>query len=129
MSEEDAPRVVGLHHIQIEAPPGCEAAARAFYGDLLGLREVPKPAHLAARGGVWFAVGDQQLHIGVVTEFAPRRKGHPALEVRDLAGWCARLAAAGVATTVDEPLPGWDRRYCADPWGNRVELLEPAGAA
>jgi len=119
------PRIVGLNHVQLEAPPGCETAARAFYGTLLGLAEIAKPANLRGRGGVWFACGAQQIHIGVVAEgFAPRRKGHPALEVRDLAGWRARLVAAGIAIIEDEPLPGWQRCYIADPWGNRIELLE-----
>lgn len=122
----DDPAIIGLAHVQMEAPAGCEAAARAFYGALLGLPEIAKPANLVGRGGVWFACGAQQIHIGVVTEgFAPRRKGHPALEVRGLAGWRAKLTAAGICVTEDEPLPGWERCYIADPWGNRVELLEP----
>src|ERR1700761_8824315 len=54
-----------LDHVQIAAPQACEAEARTFYGRLLGLNELPKPASLQRRGGVWFAVGDQQLHIGV----------------------------------------------------------------
>jgi catechol 2,3-dioxygenase-like lactoylglutathione lyase family enzyme len=119
-----SPAILGLNHIQIEAPTGCEDAARAFFGELLGLAEIEKPANLRGRGGVWFACGVQQIHIGVVADFVPRRKGHPALEVRDLAGWRDRLTAAGVAITEDTPLPGWQRFYIADPWGNRLELLE-----
>jgi catechol 2,3-dioxygenase-like lactoylglutathione lyase family enzyme len=118
--------VVGLNHMQIEAPAGCEAAARAFFGDLLGLPELEKPANLQGRGGAWFACGAQQVHIGVVAHFQPRRKGHPALEVRGLEAWRARLAAANVPITEDEPLPGWNRFYITDPWGNRIELLERA---
>jgi catechol 2,3-dioxygenase-like lactoylglutathione lyase family enzyme len=118
--------VVGLNHIQIEAPAGCEQAARAFFGDLLGLPEIAKPANLQGRGGVWFACGAQQIHIGVTPNFEPRRKGHPALEVRGLNAWRERLAAASVPISDDEPLPGWNRCYIADPWGNRIELLERA---
>ena len=121
---ETAPEILGLSHMQLEAPAGCEAAARAFFGDLLGLPEIEKPPNLRGRGGVWFACGVQQLHIGVVQQFEPRRKGHPALEVRDLDGWRVRLAAAGVPIIEDEPLPGWQRCYIADPWGNRIELME-----
>ncbi len=118
------PEIVGLHHVQIEAPAGCEDAARAFYGALLGLPEIPKPAHLAARGGVWLACGAQQIHVGVVSDFTPRRKGHPAIEVSGLDAWRERLAATGVTITEDEPLPGWRRFYITDPWGNRIELME-----
>ena len=120
------PYIVGLNHMQIEAPAGCEAAARAFFGDLLGLPELEKPANLQGRGGAWFACGAQQIHIGVVANFEPRRKGHPALEVHGLEAWRARLAAANVPITEDEPLPGWNRFYITDPWGNRIELLERA---
>ena len=121
---EAMPEILGLSHMQLEAPVGCEAAARVFFGGLLGLAEIEKPPNLRGRGGVWFACGKQQLHIGVAQPFEPRRKGHPALEVRDLEGWRVRLADAGVAITEDEPLPGWRRFYIADPWGNRIELME-----
>src|SRR3954468_22045376 len=74
--------VVGLDHVQIAAPPGCEGEARRFYGGLLGLAELDKPAPLAARGGAWFDLGDgRQLHVGVEADFAPARKAHPALRV------------------------------------------------
>ena len=121
---EAAPEILGLHHMQLEAPAGCETAARAFFCDLLGLEEIEKPPNLRERGGVWFACGAQQIHMGVVQQFEPRRKGHPALVVRDLEGWRVRLVAAGVPITEDEPLPGWQRFYIADPWGNRIELME-----
>jgi catechol 2,3-dioxygenase-like lactoylglutathione lyase family enzyme len=121
---EKHPIIVGINHIQIEAPTGCEEAARAFYGGLLGLEEIEKPENLRHRGGVWFACGSQQIHIGVTNNFEPRRKGHPALEVRHLSAWRLRLTSANVPISEDEPLSGWSRFYIADPWGNRVELLE-----
>jgi catechol 2,3-dioxygenase-like lactoylglutathione lyase family enzyme len=116
--------IEGLHHVQVAAPPGCEEAARGFYGRLLGLAELPKPAGLAARGGVWFALGDQQLHVGVDAEFRPARRAHPALLVRGLDVLRRRLEAAGVPTRDDEPIEGFRRFHAEDPWGNRVELLE-----
>ena len=114
--------------MQVAAPPGCEAAARRFYGDLLGLREVDKPAPLRARGGVWFQVGDQQLHVGVEELFAPARKAHPALRVRPdaLEALAGRLEAAGAPVVWDDALDGARRFYSEDPWGNRIELLAVA---
>jgi catechol 2,3-dioxygenase-like lactoylglutathione lyase family enzyme len=123
---ETSPTIVGIHHIQMEAPPGCEEAARTFYSDILGLEEMEKPEQLRSRGGVWFACGPQQIHIGVTKNFEPRHKGHPALEVHNLPGWRMRLIAFNIALTEDEPLPGWSRFYITDPWGNRIELLERA---
>ena len=83
--------LTGLDHIQLALPAEGEAAARAFYGDLLGLTEVARPAPLAARGGCWFVGPGLQLHLGVETPFAPARKAHPAFLVTDLAALKARL--------------------------------------
>jgi catechol 2,3-dioxygenase-like lactoylglutathione lyase family enzyme len=110
--------VVGIDHVQVAAPPGCEEAARRFFGGVLGLAEVEKPPVLRTRGGVWFAVGRQQLHVGVEEAHAPAHKAHPALAVRDLAAAAARLEEHGAPVQ-------WDgsRVYTADPWGNRIELV------
>jgi catechol 2,3-dioxygenase-like lactoylglutathione lyase family enzyme len=117
--------VLGLHHVQLAAPPGCEEEARRFFGDLLGLVELPKPQSLAGRGGVWFRVGAQELHVGVEPDFSPARKAHPAFAVADVAALRGRLEAAGVATEDAPGIPGLARFYVADPWGNRVELTAP----
>jgi len=122
------PRWVGLDHVQLAAPPGCEEEARRFYGELLGLEELPKPAKLAARGGVWFRCGTQELHVGVQRDFVPATKAHPALRTENLEALRARLAAHGVAVVDDEPLKGVRRCYVSDPFGNRLELLERLGA-
>lgn len=37
----------------------------SFFGGVLGLDELPKPEELTKRGGVWFLIGDKQIHIGV----------------------------------------------------------------
>jgi catechol 2,3-dioxygenase-like lactoylglutathione lyase family enzyme len=117
--------VLGLDHVQLAAPRGCEAEARHFFGELLGLPEIPKPDVLRERGGAWFSLGEQQLHIGVDEPFTPARKGHPALRVApgkldDLAD---RLRAFGHIVTWDDALPGSRRFYTEDPWGNRIELV------
>lgn len=125
---DPSPCPLALDHVQVAAPPGAEAAARRFFGELLGLRELPKPALLAARGGCWFELGDRQLHVGIEQEFRPARKAHVALRAPDpaaLAALRARLDAAGVATSDGETLPDAVRFYADDPWGNRLELLAP----
>ena len=114
----------GIDHVQLAAPPGCEEAARRFFGELLGLAEVEKPEQLRARGGVWFRMGAQQLHVGVEEEFAPARKAHPAFAVLAYDELQSRLRAAGVEVTDDDALPGVRRCYLHDPWGNRLELVE-----
>ena len=123
---EEPPFVIhGLDHVQLAMPAGQEEPARRFYGDLLGLHEIPKPANLAARGGVWFAGGSLRLHLGVEADFIPARKAHPALLVKNLPALIARLKHENVPVITDEPLAGYARVYVSDPFGNRVELLEP----
>lgn len=115
----------GIHHIQLAMPAGGEEAARRFYGGLLGLPELPKPPRLAARGGVWFRLGGQELHLGVEANFAPARKAHPALQWSGLAALREELREGGVLVREEEPLPGFRRFYADDPFGNRLEFLEP----
>lgn len=118
-------RVLDLHHVQLAMPRGREDEARAFYGGLLGLSEIPKPANLARRGGAWFTLGSRELHLGVEDEFRPARKAHPALHVDDLDALRSSLETAGVAIVEDEPLAGYRRFYVSDPFGNRLECIEP----
>ncbi|MGC9369856.1 MAG: VOC family protein [Paracoccaceae bacterium] len=120
---------ISLHHVQLAMPAGGEAAARAFYGTLLGLEETPKPPELAARGGAWFEKGALRLHLGVEEDFRPARKAHPALLAEDLPALAERLERAGASVHWDRNLPGFRRFYTADPFGNRIEVLEPAPAA
>ena len=117
-----------LHHVQLAMPPGREEDARGFYRDVLGMTEQAKPEILARRGGVWFTAGDAQVHLGVEEDFRPAKKAHPALLVRKLEEVLERCRRAGVVIVQDEPLPGYDRVYVADPFGNRIELLEPLGS-
>lgn len=121
--------VVGLHHVQLAAPPGSEEALRWFYGEVLGLPEVAKPPELAGRGGVWFRSASVEVHLGVEEGFRPARKAHPGLLVDDLDGFAERLAAHAVEVRWDGAFPGYRRCYVADPHGNRLELLEPVSAA
>src|SRR6185369_9462928 len=116
--------ILAIEHVQLAMPPGGEDDARAFYTGLLGIPEVPKPPELAKRGGVWFEQGALKIHLGVEADFRPAKKAHPALLTDDLDALVARCHRAGVAVVHDEPLAGYRRVYVADPFGNRIELLE-----
>ncbi|MGW6024433.1 VOC family protein [Streptomyces sp. NPDC055099] len=117
--------LVAVDHVQLAAPPGSEPELRAFYGDVLGMTEIPKPPALAARGGCWFLSGAVQLHLGIEADFRPARKAHPGLRVRDITAYAQRLASRGTPVTWDDALPGHRRFYADDPVGNRLEFLEP----
>lgn len=117
--------VVGVDHIQLAMPAGREAEARAFYTGLLGIPEIAKPPALAKRGGAWFEGGRVKVHLGVDADFRPARKAHPGLLVDDLPSLVRTLEAAGCRLERNEPLEGYDRVFVDDPFGNRLELLEP----
>ncbi|HVF91969.1 MAG TPA: VOC family protein [Blastocatellia bacterium] len=118
-------KVYGIDHVQLAMPPGQEDRAREFYAGVLGLIEKPKPEELAKRGGLWFEQEKLRLHLGVEHDFRPARKAHPALLVDGLHLLIARCESAGYSVTSGEPLEGYRRAYVDDPFGNRIELMEP----
>ncbi len=115
-----------LHHAQPAMPRGEEDAARASYAGVLGMTEVGEPPVLAARGGTWFRAGGLELHLGVGEDSVPTREAHPGILVADLDEVVRRLRGGGQEVTWDADLPGFRRVYAADPFGDRLEFLQPA---
>jgi catechol 2,3-dioxygenase-like lactoylglutathione lyase family enzyme len=111
-------------HVQLAMPPGEEPAARAFYAGVIGMEELPKPEALRARGGVWFASGPVQLHLGIEAPFVAAKKAHPALRCSNFPILRARLEAAGKTITEGGVFEdGSAHYYVDDPFGNRLELI------
>ena len=117
--------ILSIDHVQLAMPMGREDDARAFYEGVLRIPEATKPPHLAKRGGCWFERGHLKVHLGVEAEFRAARKAHPAFIVEDLAGLATSLTNAGYSVRSEEPLEGYTRLYVDDPFGNRLELMEP----
>jgi catechol 2,3-dioxygenase-like lactoylglutathione lyase family enzyme len=113
-----------IDHVQLAAPKGSEEQARRFFGELLGFEEIEKPAELKKRGGAWFKYGLCQIHVGIEEPFVPARKAHPAFEIENIEGLKQHLSASGIDFIEDDKLPGANRIYVNDPFGNRIELLE-----
>jgi catechol 2,3-dioxygenase-like lactoylglutathione lyase family enzyme len=122
----DGPAILGVDHVQITVPTGKEEEAREFYCGLLRLAETEKPAALKARGGFWLTVGDRQVHVGI-EEGVNRHttKAHVAYAVNSLEEWRTRLAANGIKVEKGIPIPGYVRFEFRDPFGNRVEMIQP----
>ena len=118
--------MVGLHHVQLAMPPDDEGEAVKFYGAILGLQQIEKPEELSPLGGVWFRSGELEIHIGIEEHFRPAVRAHPAFLVRGLDLLTARIEAAGYRVEHPAPMEGFERVYVRDPFGNRVELMEPA---
>jgi catechol 2,3-dioxygenase-like lactoylglutathione lyase family enzyme len=115
-----------LHHVQVLCPPGAEAEARRFYGTLLGLAEIPRPATLE-RGGVWFSLADHaELHVGArrADDLPARSRAHFAIELDDLHMVIRRLQEANVPLLEAPCIPGVMRLYAIDPFDNRIELMQ-----
>ncbi len=113
-----------LDHIQLLMPAGQESEARRFFGALLGMEEEPKPPVYAVRGGCWFRSGGVLVHVGAEPGFVPQKRAHPAFCVRDLDLLCRRLSTAGFPIIPETALPDRRRVYTADPFGNRIELIQ-----
>jgi len=121
-------KILSIDHIQIAMPPGEEAKARAFYVNVLGFTEIPKPPELAKRGGAWFESGTTQLHLGVEPDFRPARKAHPAFVGYGLDTLLAKIQAEGFEVDAPQPaLDSYKRAHVFDPFGNRIELMEKLG--
>jgi catechol 2,3-dioxygenase-like lactoylglutathione lyase family enzyme len=117
---------IALDHVQVAIPPGGEEKARAFYGGVLGMKELAKPPSLASRGGCWFAGGDGasvQIHCGVEPDFRPARKAHPAVLVGGIDALAERIADGGGTVSWSDDLDGLRRFFCDDPFGNRLEFI------
>ena len=113
----------GLDHVQLAMPLGGEERARAYFGGMLGLAELEKPAMLA--GGAWFGMPDgRQIHLCVEEPFRPGGKAHPAFACAALDELARRLEEGGRQVRWDRALAPRRRFYCEDPFGNRLEFLE-----
>ncbi len=113
-----------IDHIQLAAPGDGENKAREFYQNKLGFEEVEKPALLKKNGGVWFQAGNVNIHIGIEEPFVPAEKAHPAFHVKNIEAMKQYLVEKDVAFKTDDRLPGANRFYVSDPFGNRLEFLE-----
>ena len=121
--------IVGIDHVQLLMPTGGERDARRFYGEVLGLREVAKPAEHTTRGGCWFVgIGGTAIHLRVEQRFIAAQKAHPALIVVDLDAARRALVASDARVIEDESGMHLRRCYTVDPFGNRIELIEAADA-
>ncbi len=120
--------VVGLDHVEIAIPRGEEALARLFYGPVLGLQEVRQATSIAGRRGAWFVAPGVALHLAATDPFRTPANGHVALLVSSLERARRRLAKHGVSILDDHSEGAPRRLLIADPFGNRIELVDQADA-
>lgn len=123
------PTVKRLQHTSVPMPPGGNDQARAFYGQALGLREIPKPSTLS-NNLVWFAANDDgdEVHVFQQDDAGPHSAAqHLCLEVDDLEAFRSRLTDHGFAPYDTDPIINRPRLMVRDPFGNLIELSEIHG--
>lgn len=106
-------------------PPGGEELARDFYIGVLRFAEIPKLVTVGTTGGVWFRTGEVELHLGVEEDFRPSRRGHPAFRVDAIDDLAESCRSGGFEVLWDARYPGVRRFYVHDPFGNRIEVMQP----
>jgi catechol 2,3-dioxygenase-like lactoylglutathione lyase family enzyme len=117
-----------LHHVSVCVTD--LARARRFYGEVVGLRELPRPD--LGFPGAWYAVGTtQELHLIVHppsktmrgTPEIDGRDGHFAFRVASYEDTLAHLRTHGVAL-IESPRNAtpWAQIYVTDPDGNVIEF-------
>ena len=117
-----------LQHVSIPRPPGSESLTRAFYGDLLGLPEIPAPNSIQAAEVIWFKLGEEaELHCFREAPLNDPSIRHFCLVVDDLQSMRRKLSDAGYAPYDVEPIPGRPRFFCRDPFGNIIEFTTIVG--
>ena len=115
--------ITALHHVNVTVPAELEAAAKTFYGVVLGLKQIPKPA-TSRQSGAWYEIGETQLHLSVDNEeHRHLSSGHVCFAISDLAEAEQKFREAGVEI-IPEPNPNSPRFFVRDPGGNLLEIAQ-----
>lgn len=118
--------IIRVNHVNVTVPAALEAAAKHFYGDVLGLPQIAKPAGTRQNMGAWYDLGGSQLHLstedGVQHELSD---AHVCYQVADITVAKRELQAAAIAVIPDpRPPSGYSRFFVRDPGGNLIEITQ-----
>jgi catechol 2,3-dioxygenase-like lactoylglutathione lyase family enzyme len=126
MTSNDGFQLVGINHVNVTVPAALELASKQFYGDVLGLRQIPKPEGPRKNVGAWYEVGGLQLHLSIEDDAQNRAsERHICYQVADIAHAKLHFQNAGIEVIPDQdPLRGRSRFFVRDPGGNLIEVTE-----
>jgi len=124
-ADQSSFRVTALSHVNVTVPEHLEAAAKHFYGNVLGLKQIQKPAGPKQHKGAWYELGEVQLHLSVANEYATNSDRHVGYLVENITQAERHLADSGVVIIPDpRPVAGVKRFYVRDPGGNLIEIVQ-----
>ena len=117
-------QILGVNHVNVTVAAAMEDAAKYFYGVVLGLRQIPKPAGPRQNIGAWYDLSGSQLHLsiedGVDNQASDR---HVCYSVEDIPGAKLHFGNAGIEVIPDgDPLKEMSRFFVRDPGGNLIEI-------
>ncbi len=121
MSTLNPPTFTHLDHVSVIITD--VARSRAFYSDLLGLKEIARPRTFDFVV-VWFELGQQQLHLLLKPQADTHSARHFALRVTDVEQARTYCKSKGLQVEETTPIPGADRFFIYDPDGNRIEIIQ-----
>jgi catechol 2,3-dioxygenase-like lactoylglutathione lyase family enzyme len=118
--------IIELNHVNVTVPQVLEDETKHFYGVILGLTQLQKPAGSRTNMGAWYELGGVQLHLSIENEVDNRASDrHVCYLVRDLQEAAQHFDAAGVSIIPDpRPVAGRPRIYVRDPGGNLIEIAQ-----
>jgi catechol 2,3-dioxygenase-like lactoylglutathione lyase family enzyme len=119
-------KVTRFHHVSVNANGTPVAEMVAFYHEVLGLGDEPRP-EIPGIDGHWHRVGDSQLHLVGAPPSGKRidtTGHHYCVAVDDLDAAIAELEARGIEYTRGVQGVGVVQIWIADPAGNTIELQQ-----
>lgn len=119
-------QVVRINHVNVTVPAALELATKQFYGDVLGLRQIPKPEGPRKNVGAWYEIGGLQLHLSIEDGAQNRAsERHVCYQVADIASAKLHFQTAGIEVIPDQdPVRGGSRFFARDPGGNLIEVTQ-----
>ena len=122
-------KVTRFQHVSINSNGTSLDQMAAFYGDVLGLGDKPRPK-IPGIPGHWHIVGDQELHLvgAPATGNSIDPTGHHfCVSVEDLDAAVAELESRGIEYVRAVQGAGTVQIWICDPAGNTVELQQETG--
>jgi catechol 2,3-dioxygenase-like lactoylglutathione lyase family enzyme len=121
-------QIIDVNHVNVTVTPDLENAAKHFYANVLGLKQIPKPVGTKQFVGAWYQVGQNQIHLSIEANPQNDASGrHVCYRIEDLDQAAAQFQSAGIEIIPDAQAPDGSpprRFFVRDPGGNLIEITK-----